>query len=102
MVSCRWLLMLVSISQTATRDTGSSPVVGSSKKKIRGLCTRPRAISSRLIMPPDKASGHLKPPSHATRQGLGLRRTPLLQVYQFEQLVDRFLPLLCRYVIELG
>jgi len=29
----RLLLILVSISQTATRETGSSPVVGSSKRK---------------------------------------------------------------------
>src|ERR1035437_410356 len=46
-------LILSSISHTFFRETGSSPVVGSSRKKIRGSCTSPRAISRRLRMPPD-------------------------------------------------
>src|SRR6266568_15309 len=33
-----------SISHTATRETGSSPVVGSSRKKIFGSCTSPLAL----------------------------------------------------------
>ena len=41
------------MSQTATRETGSRPVVGSSRKKIFGWCTSPRAISSRRRMPPE-------------------------------------------------
>src|SRR6185295_18304407 len=47
-------LILFSISHTATRETGSSPVVGSSRKKTRGSWTRPRAISTRRRMPPDR------------------------------------------------
>src|SRR6185295_1734184 len=54
MVRSRSALIFWSISHTATRETGSSPVVGSSRKKIRGSCTRPRAISTRRRMPPDR------------------------------------------------
>ncbi len=50
----RSALIRCSISQTATRETGSSPVVGSSRKKMRGSCMSPRAISTRLRMPPER------------------------------------------------
>ena len=36
------------------RDTGSRPVVGSSRKNTFGSCTRPRAISTRRRIPPDR------------------------------------------------
>src|SRR5437667_1083321 len=54
MVRFRSALIFPSISHTATRETGSRPVVGSSRKKMRGSCTRPRAISTRRRMPPDR------------------------------------------------
>ena len=40
-------------SQTVRRATGSSPMVGSSKKSTSGRCMVAWAISSRRIMPPE-------------------------------------------------
>ena len=41
------------MSQIARRLCGSRPVVGSSRKRTRGECRTPRAISSRRRMPPE-------------------------------------------------
>ena len=41
------------ISQTFVRETGSRPVVGSSRNRMCGECTSPRAISRRRRMPPE-------------------------------------------------
>ena len=41
-------------SQMALRVCGSNPTVGSSRKSTLGWCIRPRAISSRRFMPPEK------------------------------------------------
>ena len=42
-----------SSSHIAARASGSSPVVGSSRKSTCGRCTRPIATSSRRFMPPE-------------------------------------------------
>ena len=42
-------------SQIAARLAGSSPVVGSSRNRMRGSCTSARARSSRRLMPPEYA-----------------------------------------------
>ena len=39
--------------QMSVRLCGSSPVVGSSRKRMRGLCTRASARSSRRFIPPE-------------------------------------------------
>ncbi len=41
------------VSQTARRDRGSSPVVGSSRKMIEGSPTKVMARSRRLVIPPE-------------------------------------------------
>jgi len=48
-------------------STGSSPVVGSSKKTISGSVTSARAIATRLRMPPETSAGFFAPmPSRPT------------------------------------
>src|SRR6478609_6877072 len=67
-----------SISQTATRETGSRPVVGSSRKKTRGSWTRPRAISTRRRMPPERnftcLSAHWVSSTAASSSAISRRR----------------------------
>src|SRR5262245_43449039 len=91
--------MLVIISQTATRETGSRPVVGSSRKKILGRCTRPRAISSRRHKPTERcrsgavpqAAGDLQPPAHASGEIARRGFAPLIEIDQIKQLVNGLL-----------
>ena len=45
-----------SICQNSRRETGSTPVVGSSRKNSRGLCISPAARASFCFMPPDRFS----------------------------------------------
>src|SRR3954462_8633047 len=87
MVTPRRSLIRPSISHTATRETGSSPVVGSSRKKIFGECTRPRAISNRRRIPPDK--GFVCAPRHPPRQGLRLPPAPFGDPPLLQHLFDR-------------
>ncbi len=47
----------------ALTRTGSSPVVGSSKKTISGSVTSARAMATRLRMPPETSAGYLRPTS---------------------------------------
>ncbi len=48
-------------------STGSSPVVGSSKKTISGSVTSARAIATRLRIPPETSAGFFAPmPSSPT------------------------------------
>src|SRR5436190_1785575 len=93
MVSCRSDLMRVSISQTFTRDTGSRPVVGSSRKKIFGSWTRPRAISTRRRMPPDRfftcASRHCVSSTNSSSCVMSLSRFSLGTPYSFAK-ISRF------------
>src|ERR1700739_2423850 len=100
MVNCRCSLMFPSSSQTATRETGSSPVVGSSRKKIFGWCTNPRAISSLRRMPPESVL--VAASRHPAGQLFGRPLPPLRQVYQLQELFNRFLALLRRNVVKLG
>jgi hypothetical protein len=41
-------------AQIWLRVCGSSPMVGSSRNSTRGECSRPREISSRRFIPPEK------------------------------------------------
>ena len=82
------LRRLSSISQTAMRETGSRPVVGSSRKKMLGLWTRPRAISNAA--------------AHSAGERLDLRAAPLGEVNGFENFGDVFLALGLGDAVELG
>ena len=42
-------------SQNSFRDTASTPVVGSSRKRISGRCTRAQQSASFCFMPPESA-----------------------------------------------
>ena len=83
--------MRCSISHTAVRDTGSRPVVGSSRKKTRGSCTRPRAISTRRRMPPERCltclSFHCS--SSTDSSSSGIRRRPLVARHAVQLGVDQ-------------
>src|SRR4029450_12894924 len=52
--------------QMEARVWGSRPMVGSSRNSTRGECSRPRAISSRRRMPPEKVwtRAHTVSPGH--------------------------------------
>ena len=67
-----------SMSQTLVRDTGSSPVVGSSRKKIRGSWTSARAISTRRRIPPESCftglSAHSVSSTAASSSPMSFRR----------------------------
>ena len=88
MVRLRVFLRLLSISQTAMRETGSRPVVGSSRKKMRGSCTRPRAISRRRRIPPERV--------------FGLSAAPLGEVDRLKHVRDVFFALGTRNAVKLG
>ena len=62
------------------------PSVGSSRKRIFGVCRKPRAISSRRFMPPENVFD------------LGVAALPQLE--QPQQPLDAFAPELSRHVIE--
>ena len=50
-----WSLRCLSISQNSLRETGSTPVVGSSRKRISGLWINAQLRASFCFIPPDKA-----------------------------------------------
>src|ERR1017187_10293162 len=86
-------LIFSSISHTFLLDTGSRPVVGSSRKKMRGSCTSPRAISSRLRMPPESfftwLSAHLVRSTASSSSSINLFRRSFGTLYSFAK-ISRF------------
>jgi len=47
-----WLESCASASQNSRRETGSTPVVGSSSRRMRGSATSAQASASFCFMPP--------------------------------------------------
>src|SRR5439155_3225328 len=90
-VSSRCDLIRCSISQTATRETGSRPVVGSSRKKMRGSCTSPRAISTRRRMPPDRfftgAARHFVSSTASSSSSISRSRFSRGTLYSFAKMI---------------
>src|SRR5438477_8343124 len=91
------------MSQTATRDTGSRPVVGSSRKKIRGSWTRPRAISTRRRMPPDRfltcLSAHCVSSTASSRLAMSFFRLSRGTPYNFAKISKFSLTLSSRSLV---
>ncbi len=88
MVRWRVVFRLSSISQTAMRETGSRPVVGSSRKKML-----------RIV---HQAAGDLQAPPHAAGERLGLRIAPLRQVHGLQHIGDVLFAHPARHAVELG